>query len=144
MKLTLIVLFGSLGCLARWAIEEVVERRVLSHRPYATMAVNVVGATISGFVFLGGVTLTVLSLNSLHPGTVPLVTSSGSLTLSNWSPYLLTGFCGGFTTFSSAIAIPYLDWRHGQRLRGAVLIGATPLLCLLGFWLGETLTHIFW
>jgi CrcB protein len=139
VKLILIVLFGTVGCLARWAVEEVIERRVLSHRPYATMAVNVLGALIAGFVVFASASVT--SLVPTHHSTA-FATLYGSRWMATWSPELLTGFCGGFTTFSSAIAIPYLDWRHGQRARAAVLILATPALCILGYWLGELLTHL--
>jgi CrcB protein len=123
MTTLLIVIAGTLGCVVRWTIEEVVERRVLRHRAYATMAVNIFGALLTGFVVYKG----------LHSNW----TVSAFLHFQHHTePILLTGFCGGFTTFSSALAIPYLDWQRGSRLRAAVLVGATPLLCVLSYLCG--------
>lgn len=128
------VLAGVAGCLLRWLIEEVVERRDLSHRPVATMAVNAVGCFLAGtFVF-----------GALHatggPATHGAVTY-GTSGLRRAAPFLLTGFCGGFTTFSSAIAIPYLHATDGHRRLGVALLVTTPLLCAVGYWLGELFTH---
>ena len=141
--MALIVMMGTLGCLARWSIEEVVERRVLSHRPYATMMVNALGALITGFVVYASYHGVVQSISTSSPDGLWTVNHVGSRWFASASPWLLTGFCGGFTTFSSAIAIPYLDWRGGRRYRAAILIGATPMLCLLGFWVGELATRVF-
>jgi CrcB protein len=123
MTAIVIGLFGALGCLARWGIEEVVERRDLSHRAYATMFINVAGTFVVGFL-----TWAVYS-----------TTQQASFLPNRTAPYLITGFCGGFTTFSSAIAIPAIDWSDGSRLRAVILVGVTPLLCVVGFWIGITL-----
>lgn len=144
MKLFLIVIFGAVGCSARWAIEEVIERRVLSHRPYATLAVNATGALIAGFVVFASLSVTATAPWHGSLAAAVVSPSYGSATMARWSPYLLTGFCGGFTTFSSAIAIPYLDGHHGQLRRAGFLILAAPLLSIVGYWVGELLTHAVW
>ncbi len=129
MTTFLIVVAGTIGCVARWSIEEVVERRVLRHRAYATMVVNILGATITGFV--------------IYFGTHSLTNVSQFVTFQERTqPIVLTGFCGGFTTFSSALAIPYLDWRRGARVRAVVLIAATPLLCVVGYLVGELVARL--
>ena len=124
MTLLLTALFGASGCLARWGVEEAAQRRAIVARPFATMWVNVSGAAISGFFIF------VIERNSTYSPHLQQFVHH----------YVLTGFCGGFTTFSSALAIPYLDWRMGHRLRAATLVAATPLLCILGFWIGELLS----
>jgi CrcB protein len=121
---------GAIGCLARWSVEEVVERQDLAHRAYATMAVNVFGSLIAGFVAYGAMR------GSDSPG-------SAASWLQSAQPWLLTGFCGGFTTYSSAIAIPYLDYRGGRRSRGVWLIAGTLALCLIGFWFGDVVLRLF-
>ncbi len=129
MTTVLIVIAGSIGCVARWLIEEIAQRRGASHRPFATMAVNILGAIVTGFVIYLAAHAQ-WSAPQRHPFSV------------NTEPVILTGFCGGFTTFSSALAIPYLDWREGNRLRAGVLIGATPILCILGLLFGEALANL--
>jgi len=142
--MALIVVMGAVGCVARWAIEEIVERRVLSHRPYATMAVNAVGSLVTGFVVYASYH-SVVTAAAIGPGPDGLnfIQHVGSHGVTSAAPWLLTGFCGGFTTFSSAIAIPYLDWRGGRRLRAGVLVGLTPVLCVVGYYVGGLLTRIF-
>ena len=117
-----IVVAGAMGCLLRWSIEEVVERRVLSYRAFATMAVNILGALITGFVVVGA------NQASTRSGLDHFVFLNESV--------ILTGFCGGFTTFSSAIAIPYLNWIEGAKVRAAFLIGVTPLACIAAYAVG--------
>jgi fluoride ion exporter CrcB/FEX len=116
------------------------------------MAVNILGAAIAGFVVFSSASVTQVVFALPHTGgshlvysvrSVPLRPLYGSLTMTRWSPYLLTGFCGGFTTFSSAIAIPALDWHHGHRARGVILMGLTPVVCVAGFWIGELMSKIF-
>jgi fluoride exporter len=140
----LIVIMGVLGCVARWTIEEIVERRDLARRPYATMAVNAVGSLIAGFVVFGSLHGVVSGTDGA--GAAEAVTRSpalGAHLLTSASPWLLTGFCGGFTTYSSALAIPYLDWRGGRRSRGVILVVATLGLCLVGYWAGESAAQFF-
>ena len=129
MTVFYVVLAGTLGCVCRFGIEEVVERQVLSHRPYATMFINALGASIAGFVVFGSSHWT----SAHHVESIQLIRDQ---------PYLLAGFCGGFTTFSSAIAIPLIDWQRGRRWRATTLIALTPILCILGFWLGEQLVSV--
>jgi fluoride ion exporter CrcB/FEX len=54
---------------------------------------------------------------------------------------LLTGFCGGLTTFSSAFAIPVLLVREHHWGFSASLIIATPLFCAGFFAIGMAIAH---
>ena len=114
MTLVLVTAFGALGCVVRYLIEYVVRRHHPTVRPWGTAGANIMGCFLAGMIVYG--------LSS------PLD--------AHWHSILLTGFCGGLTTFSSAIAIPALlsrehHWRYAVSL--AVL---TPLLCGAGFALG--------
>jgi CrcB protein len=71
---------SGVGALARWELGGAVQRRTTSPRPWGTAAVNLVGAALLG-VLVGLGTSDRLSADA--------VTVLG------------TGFCGGFTTFST-------------------------------------------
>lgn len=108
----LISVCGAVGALCRYGIEEIVELRRYAWRPYATMLVNAMGCFLA-----------VLISRSIdvHPFG----------TFENWHWFFVTGFCGGFTTFSSALALPLFEWRRGERTRSLVVLAGTPLLCIL-------------
>jgi fluoride ion exporter CrcB/FEX len=54
---------------------------------------------------------------------------------------ILTGFCGGLTTFSSAFAIPAVLQREHHVGFSLALVLATPALCGAAFFVGMTLAH---
>jgi fluoride ion exporter CrcB/FEX len=54
---------------------------------------------------------------------------------------VLTGFCGGLTTFSSALAVPAILQREHHWGYAAALITTTPLLCAGMFVMGMSLAH---
>jgi CrcB protein len=76
-----IAVFGALGCWARYAMTQLVQAIYGNDFPYATLSINVLGSFLMGFLFIE---------------TVERLT---------FSPYIrtgiLTGFLGGFTTFST-------------------------------------------
>lgn len=76
-----IAIFGTLGCWARYLMTLAVQNIAGREFPYATLSINVLGSFAMGFLF-------VATLERLMV-----------------SPYLrvgiLTGFLGGFTTFST-------------------------------------------
>jgi len=112
VTLFLISLCGGVGALCRYGIEEVVEIRRFSWRPYATMFVNALGCFLAVFI--------------AHS-----IWQFDFSKYENWHWYFITGFCGGFTTFSSALALPLFEWRRGERTRSLVVFTGTPLLCIL-------------
>ena len=117
MNLVLVSLAGALGALARYGIEEIVELRRVSWRPYGTMAVNALGCFIA---VVGGGAIVHFFFARGWEQQIDLAHT-----------ILVTGFCGGFTTFSSALAIPLLEWRRGGRIRPLIILLGTPLLCAL-------------
>lgn len=74
-------LAGGLGAVARFGVDAAVRARVESRLPAGTMAIN-----LSGSLLLG--VLTGLVMFHAAPSTLTLVAG--------------TGFCGGYTTFSTA------------------------------------------
>jgi CrcB protein len=82
MRILLIVfLGGGLGSLARYLAIRWVTAVVTSAFPYGTFLVNITGCFLIGFLIF---TTEKWGANSL-----------------NWRIFLVTGFCGGYTTFSS-------------------------------------------
>jgi fluoride exporter len=57
--------------------------------------------------------------------------------------FLLVGFCGGYTTFSSFSLISFNAVRHGVLLDLWLNIGLSHILCLFSVWLGAILAAPF-
>jgi CrcB protein len=119
MTLLLVVLAGALGCVLRYWGEYLVRRRHPTRRPWATVAANVIGTGIAGWVAYRLVNATDAHVRSI----------------------ILTGFCGGLTTFSSAFAIPAILQREHHIGYSITLVLATPILCALAFVVGMSLAH---
>jgi len=81
LRIFLLILFGSAGTLARYAIGGLVQYRVGSSFPAGTLAVNLLGCFL-----LGGVGEFALQHLSIPP---------------DWRIGITVGFFGAFTTFSS-------------------------------------------
>ncbi|HET9178564.1 MAG TPA: fluoride efflux transporter CrcB [Terriglobia bacterium] len=81
MRIFLLILFGSVGTLARYAIGGIVQHRAGSSFPAGTLAVNLLGCFL-----LGGVAEYALQHLSIPP---------------DWRIGITVGFFGAFTTFSS-------------------------------------------
>ena len=114
----MIALGGALGSVARyWA--GVWAAPLSQELPWGTIGINVIGSCLIGFI----ATLTL-------PG--------GRLPAPEWVRlFLMTGVCGGFTTFS-AFSLQTLDLlRIGALDRAFVNIAGSVLLCLAAVWLGH-------
>jgi CrcB protein len=119
MTLFLVSLLGALGCIVRYVLEYAVRRHHPTIRPWATVAANALGCLIAGYF------------------AYRLVGTADS----HLRDYVLTGFCGGLTTFSSAFAIPAILQREHHVGYSVALIVTTPLACAALFVLGMGLAH---
>lgn len=81
MIVTLLVLAGGLGAVCRYLVDGMVRARFGDALPWGTMIINVTGSLVLGL-------LTGLVLFQGTPDA--------------WRAVLGTGFCGGYTTFSTA------------------------------------------
>lgn len=77
----LIAFFGTLGCLARYGMTNLVQTVYGRDFPYATLSINIGGSFLMGFLFVE---------------TLERLTMSPELRTG-----ILTGFIGGYTTFST-------------------------------------------
>ncbi len=124
MRFLVMILLGGVGAVLRWLIEEASAALLPRSRLWATAGVNVLGSFLVG--------LAALHASSLVHGLVPSPRDY------QFSTYLTVGFCGGFTTFSSALATPLSSWKstdHPGRRTAAMVLVATPVAASLAFWL---------
>lgn len=84
MNLISLALGGALGTLARYILSEFMRSRTGSSFPWGTLAVNTLGCFAAGFI------LSILLKNREASGPA-------------FGLFWLTGFCGGFTTFSALV-----------------------------------------
>jgi CrcB protein len=119
VTLFLVSLAGAVGCVIRYVFEYLVRRNHPTSRPWATVLANALGTGIAGYA----------AYRLIGNGDVQIRT------------IILTGFCGGLTTFSSALAVPVILQREHHWGYAAALITTTPLLCSGMFVLGMSLAH---
>jgi CrcB protein len=87
--------------------------------PYGTLAVNVAGSFVVGFV--ATLTLERAVVNPL------------------WRSAILIGFCGGFTTFSALSYETFELVRTGDPARGVLNLAVHAVLGLAAVWAGYAL-----
>jgi fluoride exporter len=112
----LVALGGAIGSVSRYSI-----LLLLGIRPFplATLLINILGSFVIGLVIA-------MSLKS-----EPFA--------NNWRPFLATGLCGGFTTFS-AFSLENLQLlQTGKYFLCAFYIFASLLFGILAAWLGYKL-----
>jgi CrcB protein len=124
-NILLVGLGGFIGSVARYLAGGYVQQTAKSiDFPYGTLAVNVIGCFIIGFLS-------------------QLAEARGVFT--NQSRLLVfTGFLGGFTTFSSFGNETINLARDGQMMNALANVGANLILGLLAVWLGRTVSYLIW
>jgi CrcB protein len=116
---------GFIGSVLRYLASGYVQQATKSiDFPYGTLAVNVIGCFIIGF----------LSQLAEERG---VFTSESRL-------FVFTGFLGGFTTFSSFGNETLNLARDSQMMNALANVGANVVLGLLAVWLGRTVSYLIW
>jgi len=117
MKQVLFVgLGGAAGSMLRYLTNVITLKYYSANFPLATFIVNVAGCFIAGLIF----------------GSITQETAEAQ----NLKVLLITGFCGGFTTFS-AFALENVRLMNSGNLSTAVLYtGLSIVTGLLAAWLG--------
>jgi CrcB protein len=117
----LIALGGALGSVARFWISSLVIERYGQTFPLGTLLVNMSGSLAIGF-------LAALA----EPGGRRQIGPSGRL-------FLMSGICGGYTTFSS-FSLQTLELiRAGEWMKAVTNSVGSVVLCLVAVWLGYAL-----
>ena len=121
MRILLLVIFGSVGTLARYALQGLVQERTTPTFPYGTMVVN-----LAGCFLLGGV-----GQYALNHISFP----------AEWRIAVSVGFFGAFTTFSTFGWETVHMLEDGEWMRAALYVGLSVIggLALLrwGMYLGD-------
>jgi CrcB protein len=109
---------GGAGALARYLLQQTVQARYPLSWPVGTGVVNALGCLLAGLL---------LGVLERHASAA------------EWRWLLITGFCGGFTTFSAFALENLALLRQGQVVVAALYAGgsvlAGVLLAASGYWL---------
>lgn len=115
-NLLLVALGGAGGSVLRYMLSN-----INTSFPWGTFAVNVLGS------FLIGLLVGLMSKGVLSPEMKLL---------------LVTGFCGGFTTFSTFANESFSMMKAGDVLLTALYVGTSVIIGILAVWGGMTLSNI--
>jgi CrcB protein len=110
---------GALGSVCRAGMTDLVTRWIGNGFPFGTLVVNVMGAILMGLLAGYGET---------EPGR--LIFSPGART------FLMIGFLGGYTTFSSFSLQTFLLMEQGNWIGAFLNVFLSVLLCVGGIWIG--------
>lgn len=123
MKAILLVgLGGGIGSILRYLTSLLVSKQVSSVFPWGTFAVNIIGCLLAGII------LGVLERQQVLNSDLKIL--------------LITGFCGGYTTFS-AFSIENIHLlQNGHPLTALLYILISILLGIIAVWAGMTFIKI--
>jgi CrcB protein len=122
MRILLLIGTGSfIGGVFRYLVSQLIQNRVSITFPYGTFWVNITGCFLIGLLF--GLS----DKGNLDPG---------------WKFFLVTGLCGGYTTFSAFSIDSISLFRDGQLLYGLLYISGTVIFGLLATMSGIALIKL--
>lgn len=120
-EVILVGLGGAAGSILRYLSSQFVQKYYNGHFPLATFTINVIGCLLIG-VLIGYFSKTQVLQNE-------------------WKLLLITGFCGGFTTFS-AFASENLNLINNNQIGLALFyIALSVFLGIAAVWLGLLLSR---
>lgn len=123
MKIALLIgIGGFIGSVGRYMLNRWVHDQLDNFFPFGTMVVNILGSLLIGIIF--GLSL------------------KGSIMSNELKMFLVVGFCGGFTTFSSFTNDGLSLLRDGQVTSFFLYIGISVIFGLLAVYAGYVLSKI--
>lgn len=121
VPILLVGLGGALGSIVRYACQKYFADNFTHSIPWATFAVNITGCLLIGIFW--GITFKSFQLNE------------------NWKLFLMTGLCGGFTTFSAFTLESIGLIRENKMGLFFLYVAASLVLCLLATFAGMKLSR---
>ncbi len=118
---------GAIGSMARYAVGGMVSHKYGESFPWGTLVINVTGSFIIGV------------LAALSGSEGKMTPQSRVLT----RQLLMTGVCGGYTTFSSFSLQTLNLMQDRQWLYAGGNVVLSVVLCMIAVWLGYLLGSIF-
>ena len=115
IQVIVIAIGGAIGALLRYWMSIWVYSFAGQGFPYGTLAVNVSGSLLIGFLYI--------LIERMGLGI-------------EWRAALLIGLIGAFTTFSSFSLETLNLFEQGEQLKAAMNIVLSVVLCLFATWLG--------
>ena len=107
---------GFVGSIARYLVAVLFANQMSSVFPFATLAVNIVGCFVIGVLFA--------------------LSDRGNILSPEWRVLLTTGFCGGFTTFSTFSYESLRLIQDGEYLYVAAYVLASVVIGLAATYVG--------
>jgi CrcB protein len=123
LTLALVMLGAAVGAPSRWLLDRAVQSRHDSVFPWGTFTINVTGSLLLGLV---------LGATAVGPGSAALVALAG------------TGFCGGFTTFSTFGFETVRLLEEGSYLEATLNVVASLVAGLAAAYAGWALAQLLW
>lgn len=113
-----VMVAGALGAISRYLVDDTVSRRVPVAFPWGTSVVNLSGSLVLGVV------VGLVTAHALPDG---------------WRLVAGTGFCGGYTTFSTFAVETITLGDRPPRRRAAAYVATTTVGCLVAAGIGLSL-----
>ena len=122
IHLLAVALGGALGALGRYGVNGLLFPVMGERFPLGTLAVNVTGSILMGILYV-----LIIEKAALAP---------------EWRNFLMVGFLGAFTTFSTFSLDALALWQNGQLSLALTYVVASVVLCILGLALAVFLTRL--
>jgi fluoride exporter len=120
-SILLVGIGGFVGSIARYLVAILFSSQISSVFPFATLTVNVLGCFLIGILFA--------------------LSDRGNLLSPEWRILLTTGFCGGFTTFSTFSYESLRLMQDGEYLYLAAYVFISVFVGLTATYLGIALVR---